>query len=312
MNTAVGVSGKNILLVEDDPAVRQSIKLLLNIDRHTVTEAANGRQALQLFTGSKYDLVITDYLMPEMLGDELAHELKHLTPSQPILMVTAYLDKLTDAGNAADGVLAKPFGLEELRQAVVRPVKGTTTPLGAAATSLWRGFSPSALVPRAPESANAPDENVQRKPRPAWSPRLEHALPKVEITPRDARQHVDSGTLSLWVQAEVEVLDVSVPSSRRMLQLLTYAYACNLLASSQLTVACGVDPVLRFFCDRSPPFASEITAFRRRHRVDLELALARTLARVITRGGNETSGHTHMNFLEVARERLDIARHLDT
>ena len=74
MKTAVSAKGKNILLVEDDPAVRASIKLLLSIDRHTVTEAANGHEALQLFTGSRYDLVILDYRMPEMLGDELMHQ----------------------------------------------------------------------------------------------------------------------------------------------------------------------------------------------------------------------------------------------
>ena len=83
MSTAVSARRKSILLVEDDPAVRESIRLLLSIDRHTVTEAANGREALHIFTGSRYDLVITDYLMPEMLGDELAQNIKNLAPTQP-------------------------------------------------------------------------------------------------------------------------------------------------------------------------------------------------------------------------------------
>jgi len=88
MSTAVSAQGKNILLVDDDPGVRASIKLLLNIYRHTVTEAANGHEALQLFTGSRYDFVIIDYRMPGMLGDELARNIKNLAPTQPILMVT--------------------------------------------------------------------------------------------------------------------------------------------------------------------------------------------------------------------------------
>ena len=138
MNTATWVSGKNVLLVEDDPAVRESIKLMLNIDRHTVTEAGNGHQALQLFTGSRYDLVITDYLMPEMLGDELAQNLKNRTPSQPVLMVTAYPERLADARNSADAVLAKPFGLEGLRQAVAKSIQ-TTPSVDAAASSLSGG-----------------------------------------------------------------------------------------------------------------------------------------------------------------------------
>jgi CheY-like chemotaxis protein len=114
---------KNILLVDDDPAARESIRLLLNIDRHTVTEAANGQEALQLFMGSAYDLVITDYLMPGMLGDELADCIRNIAPGQPILMVTAYLEKLIAAGKSADEMLGKPFSVDELRRAIARPTE---------------------------------------------------------------------------------------------------------------------------------------------------------------------------------------------
>lgn len=118
MRATSSVSGKNILLVEDDQAVRQALKLLLSIDRHRVTEAANGHQALLLFTGSRYDLVITDYLMPEMLGDELARNIRNIAPRQPILMITAFLEKLLAAGKSPDGLLGKPVGVEDLRQAM--------------------------------------------------------------------------------------------------------------------------------------------------------------------------------------------------
>ncbi len=163
MNTATWVSGKNILLVEDDLAVRESIKLLLSIDRHTVTEAANGHQALQLFTGSSYDLVITDYFMPEMLGDELAQNVKNLVPSQPVLMVTAYMEKLADHGKPADAVLAKPFGINDLRQAMARPLE-TGTSVDTAASSSSGGFSHSALGHRASATTHVLDEIVRRKP----------------------------------------------------------------------------------------------------------------------------------------------------
>ena len=316
MNTAPWVSGKNILLVEDDPSVRQSIKLLLHIDRHTVTEAANGREALQLFTGSRYDLVITDYLMPEMLGDKLAQELRNLTPSQPILMVTAYPEKLAVAGKPADGVLAKPFGLDELRQAVGRPIK-TTTSVDAGGSILSGEFWTSALGYQASAITHGLDESARRKPPVAWSPRPEPAVPDVEITPRDASEHVGTGKLTLWVQEQVGSLDGCAPSSRHsstveMLQLLTFAYACNVLASDEITVACRANPALRFICNGPPPSAHEITNFRRRHRAELELTLAGTLAKVVTRGQDQESSGRHKNFTEVARQRLDIARHLDT
>ena len=120
MSASGSAQGKNVLLVDDDPAVRASIKLLLSIDRHMVTEAVNAHEALQLFTGSRYDLVIIDYLMPEMLGEELARNIKSLAPAQPILMVTAYLEKLVDADIPADAVLGKPLSIDDLRRAIAK------------------------------------------------------------------------------------------------------------------------------------------------------------------------------------------------
>ena len=148
MNAAVSSPGKNILLVDDDPAVRESVRLLLSIDRHTVTEAANGQEALQLFAGSRYDLVITDYLMPEMLGDELAKNIRSIAPAQPILLVTGYLDQLADAGKSADAVLGKPLSVEDLRRAMARPTD-TTPSLAAVSRSQPVEFSRSDLLNRA-------------------------------------------------------------------------------------------------------------------------------------------------------------------
>ena len=123
MRTAVKATPRNILLVEDDPSARQSIKLLLSIDRHTVTEASDGYEALQLFAGSNYDLVITDYLLPGMLGDELAQNIRNIVPGQPILMLTAYQEKLVDAGKPVDAVLGKPVSVDALRQAIARATR---------------------------------------------------------------------------------------------------------------------------------------------------------------------------------------------
>src|SRR5215467_681855 len=86
--------GKRILLVDDDPSARQSIKLLLNIDRHAVAEAKDGIEALELMAKEAFDLVIVDYAMPKMLGGDLAAIIKRAKPGQPILMVTAYMEKL--------------------------------------------------------------------------------------------------------------------------------------------------------------------------------------------------------------------------
>src|ERR1035437_11108481 len=75
---------KRILLTDDQEEVRETTKLMLEMDEHIVTEAGNGREALDLFTPGRFDLVITDYLMPLMKGDELARNIKRLAPSEPI------------------------------------------------------------------------------------------------------------------------------------------------------------------------------------------------------------------------------------
>jgi len=126
MEPVTEVLGKNILLVDDDPSVRESLKLMLCFDHHTVTEAADGQEALRLFSGGRYDLVITDYLLPGMRGDELVRQIKRLVPTQPVYIVTAYLEKFANGAEPADAVLGKPLSLEELRRVVGLPVRRIT------------------------------------------------------------------------------------------------------------------------------------------------------------------------------------------
>ena len=114
------VFGKRVLVVEDDPSVRNSIALLLKIDRHVVTEAPNGREALELVSRQPFDLVVLDFAMPGMLGGEVALNIKVIHPTLPILMVTAHLEKLNDSDKPVDAVLGKPFALDDLRGAIAK------------------------------------------------------------------------------------------------------------------------------------------------------------------------------------------------
>lgn len=116
---------RRILLVDDEVAVRNSLRRLLQFDGHTVEIAASGKDALALFQESRFDLVVTDYEMPEMKGDQLAAAIKAIQPSQPVLMVSAYGEQLRSSGNslaAVDAILTKPFQMEELRNAITRLV----------------------------------------------------------------------------------------------------------------------------------------------------------------------------------------------
>jgi len=91
---------------------------MLELDGHQVTEASNGAEALNLFTPGEFDLVITDFEMPIMNGDELAEGIKLLAPSLPILMITASERARAGAGDPVDTLLNKPVRVADLRGAL--------------------------------------------------------------------------------------------------------------------------------------------------------------------------------------------------
>jgi YesN/AraC family two-component response regulator len=110
--------GKRILLVDDERAVRDSIRQLLSQDEHTVVEANNGAEALRLFAQDRFDVVMTDCFMPFVKGVELAASIRRIQPEQPILMITGYGVK-PGPNNPVDMVLRKPFDIAALRSALV-------------------------------------------------------------------------------------------------------------------------------------------------------------------------------------------------
>jgi len=109
--------GKRVLLVDDERAVRDTIRQLLHHDEYTVVEANNGAEALRLFGQDRFDVVLTDCFMPFLKGTELAACIRRLSPNQPILMITGYGLK-PGPHNPVDAVLRKPFDLGELRSAM--------------------------------------------------------------------------------------------------------------------------------------------------------------------------------------------------
>jgi len=112
---------KKILVVDDEALVCEAIALMLSFDGYEVVTAGSGRAALALFAPGKFDLVTTDYMMPEMNGAELTRALKALAPDQPVIMITAHSDRLKSSGvplTGVDRVVSKPFQLAELRAAI--------------------------------------------------------------------------------------------------------------------------------------------------------------------------------------------------
>lgn len=109
---------RHILLADDDSDVRTTLRLLLEMDTHSVVEASNGQQALELLKSQPFDLVITDYIMPELSGDKLAIEIKKSSPSLPVIMITANADLLPTSLAGVDLLLPKPFQITDLRGAI--------------------------------------------------------------------------------------------------------------------------------------------------------------------------------------------------
>jgi CheY-like chemotaxis protein len=109
-------SPRRILLVDDQRSVREAIGFLLRLDGYAVIEAADGALALDMFLQERFDLVITDLEMPNMKGTELAARIKQISPNQPVVMITAYAERLRAAPNPVDAILDKPFQLKDLRR----------------------------------------------------------------------------------------------------------------------------------------------------------------------------------------------------
>jgi PAS domain S-box-containing protein len=111
-----------VLVVDDEPMMREMLSRFLTLDEHVAEVSASGREALaRLQAGPPFDLVITDRAMPEMGGDELAAMIKVLAPSMPILMLTGFADLMGGVDERPAGVdlvIGKPTTLARLRVAI--------------------------------------------------------------------------------------------------------------------------------------------------------------------------------------------------
>lgn len=112
---------QKILLVEDDQHVRDCFESLLEFDGHEVLAVDSGQAALAALEQKQFDLVITDYWMPQMKGDELAGLIKQRWPNLPIILASGSLadgTTLASSISCIDCLLNKPFSLTELREAI--------------------------------------------------------------------------------------------------------------------------------------------------------------------------------------------------
>jgi two-component system response regulator MprA len=106
-----------VLVVDDEPAVRESIERALRHDGFEVTVAADGREAIRRMAVVRPDVVLLDVLMPQIDGLEVCKRMRDTGNRTPVLMLTArdaVNDRVAGLEAGADDYLAKPFALEEL------------------------------------------------------------------------------------------------------------------------------------------------------------------------------------------------------
>jgi CheY-like chemotaxis protein len=92
------------------------VKAMLLQDGHSVDTANAGKDGLTRFDAEQYDLVIADYRMPRMRGDQFANAIKKRLQPKPVIMITAHPPD--EAPDSIDWVLLKPFSLLQLRLAI--------------------------------------------------------------------------------------------------------------------------------------------------------------------------------------------------
>lgn len=118
----------NVLVIDDDPAVRATIEVVLKRDNHAVVLADNGRNGLQLLQAGQFDLLIVDLFMPEMDGLEIVGHAKKSRPDLPIIVISGhyagsapapdFLHMATKLGAVYS--LQKPFRPAELLTSVTK------------------------------------------------------------------------------------------------------------------------------------------------------------------------------------------------
>ena len=120
-------AGETVLVVEDEPAIREATRRILSRSGYHVLTAASGREAIEIAgsTGGNIDVLLTDVVMPQMLGKEAADRIRVFRPGVKVLFMSGYTQGLLDTQGVAEAgvnLVEKPFTeaslLAKLRQVI--------------------------------------------------------------------------------------------------------------------------------------------------------------------------------------------------
>jgi two-component system response regulator MprA len=117
------VMSKSILVVDDDPDIREILRDRLESDGYTTGTATSGKEAIAALAAAHFDGMLLDIMMPEIDGLEVLRQTRESYPDLPVVMMTASKKASMIAQAVVDGakeVLLKPFDPHRLKQTVTK------------------------------------------------------------------------------------------------------------------------------------------------------------------------------------------------
>jgi CheY-like chemotaxis protein len=123
VETPARVTTPHALVVDDEVAVLELMKLILETNGYKVTTAQNGMDALKLYGDRQWSFVLTDRIMPEMGGEQLSAAIRATDSSTPLILMTGEAEESCGAPNF-DRVLPKPFTPVQLLEAAKSASRG--------------------------------------------------------------------------------------------------------------------------------------------------------------------------------------------
>lgn len=103
----------SILVVDDEFDSRRALEILLELHGFDVTPAANGEEALNILRSRKFDIILTDWMMPVMSGQELLRrmQVEKIAEGAPVVVLTAAAEAVTSLEPDCARVIGKPFDI---------------------------------------------------------------------------------------------------------------------------------------------------------------------------------------------------------
>ena len=116
----------NILLVDDEEPVRESLQLLLKNADYLISGCGSGEEALQLLSSEQFDIIVTDLFLPDITGIDILTKAKRFSPSIEVILITGHASAETAVRAMKEGAfdyITKPLNIEELRVIIAKAIE---------------------------------------------------------------------------------------------------------------------------------------------------------------------------------------------